>query len=265
MCEIFSLISNSDFLNTFLGAVAGSGTIIFIDRREQQRKVLADVNTSIGVLGSLINTLVNIKKQHIVPMVLNYTENQDKVINMMLKKEPPSDNAINLHLHRFYMPHLEFEMPLDRVFTAFTHEYPQLVSILTQTKKTISEANSCFKNWDDLVERMSNMDEAKRLSLYFPYQTQYPDTIFPDMIKNFQMIIDDGLTFCDISCEALNHISKELLPLRLTNKVATAIIDDPEFKKYMPEAEHKKDWRHSWQKRKDQGVFKEKPNDANHL
>jgi hypothetical protein len=69
---------NSNFSTAFFGAIGGSLTIIFIEWLTRQRQILADINASIGLLANLSNTLLNIKRQHTMPMLLNYQNNESQ-------------------------------------------------------------------------------------------------------------------------------------------------------------------------------------------
>lgn len=114
---------NSNFSTAFFGAVGGSLTIIAIEWFRRQRQVLADINTSIGVLTSLSTALLNMKQQHILPLVTNYSASRQKfemtnAIRSLFPAETPfSVVTIPMYMSRFQCPELHYDVPMDRIFT----------------------------------------------------------------------------------------------------------------------------------------------------
>ncbi len=240
---------NSNFSTAFFGAVGGSSAIILMEWLRRQRQILADINTSIGVLTSLSNTLLNMKQQHVMPMSTNYQKNvrERNTAQAMrtLSPHPSGPRVIHLEmlLNRFHCPKLHFDVPMDRIFT-LTDRFPQIVLIITQTKRSVGEVENIYRVWNDIVDKVKNMQEEEKVEFYFGGYSSpdFADTYFPDTVKNLVYTVDDGLFFINRSIQSLTKLGQKTLPFWLKPKIARSEIVSQEHKDLMPPDSYKKGW-----------------------
>lgn len=240
---------NSNFSTAFFGAVGGSLTIIAIEWFRRQRQVLADINTSIGVLTSLSNTLLNMKQQHVLPLVQNYNTNLNKFQTMqtlkMLIPEPkqPMVFSFEMYMKRFYCPQLHFDVPMERIFT-LTDKVPQIVMIITQTKRTIGEVENACSAWNVAVEELKSKQGDDKIGFYFGVgkDNDITDTVFPDTIANLNSVVNDGLFFIKRATDSLIKLGQKTLPPWLRKKIARSEIISKEHRDLMPSDDYKEGW-----------------------
>jgi len=240
---------NSNFSTAFFGAIGGSLTIIFIEWIRRQRHTLADINSSIGLLASLSNTLLNMKKQHTEPLRLNYQSNisEFQMVNTIRKYSGSSQEPVILnvpmYMKRFYAPNLHFDLPTDRIFT-LTDKMPDIVPIISQAKRSVSEVNNICDVWNNLIEDFKDLSQEEKVPRYFGLRSAVDmvDTSFPDTIHNVCNAVDDALFFINLSIKALTKLGNNTLPFWLKNKVAKSEITSKEHKALMPPENHMEGW-----------------------
>lgn len=239
---------NSNFSTAFFGAAGGALAIVTLDWFRRQRLMLADINASIGLLTSLSNTLLNMKKQHAMPMLQNYEANLNEfqtaetVRKYSGTKETPI-LEIPIYLKRFHCPELHFDLPTDRIFT-LTDKAPQIVPIISQTKRSIGEVKNMCDVWNDLVETMKAMSQEEKIPAYFGLRASpdMQDTYFPDTVHNVSKSVDDALFFIRKSIDSLTKMGEKTLPFWLRKKIAKSEVTNKEYKALLPPEDHLDGW-----------------------
>jgi hypothetical protein len=254
--EIFTPIKNpiwnflnSNFSTAFFGAIGGALTIMLIEWIRRQRQILADINTSIGLLTSLSNTLLNMKQQHTMPMLANYQSNMNEfqTVNVIRKYAAPSPEPVILnipmYMKRFHCPELHFDLPTDRIFT-LTDRVSDVVPIISQAKRSVGEVQSICQIWNDLIEEFKILPQEEKIPRYFGLRSapDMMDTYFPDTINNVSKAVDDGLFFINLSIKALTKLGNKTLPFWLKDKIARSEITSKEHKALMPSDNHMEGW-----------------------
>lgn len=240
---------NSNFSTAFFGAIGGSLTIIFIEWLRRQRQILADINASIGLLTSLSNTLLNMKQQHTAPMLANYQNNMNEfqIANTIRKyAAPPAEPVVlnvPMYMKRFHCPELHFDLPTDRIFT-LTDRMPDVVPIISQTKRSVGEVENICKIWNDLIEEFKVLPQEEKIPRYFGLRSapDMVDTYFPDTVHNVSKAVDDALFFINLSIKALTKLGNKTLPFWLRDKIAKSEITSKEHKALMPSDNHMEGW-----------------------
>lgn len=240
---------NSNFSTAFFGAAGGALTIFILDWANKRRLILADINASIGVLTNLSNTLLNIKKQHALPILQSFQSNVAQyntyrtVITYSGSKESPGVLNVPMYLKRFHCPQLHFDLPMDRIFT-LTDKLPGIVPRITQVKQSIGEVENIIDVWNELVAEMKNVPGDDKVAVYFglPDSQGATDTYFPDTVQNVSLVVDDALFFIDKAIRSLTKMGKITLPFWLKKKIAKSEIMEEEYKKLMPSPDYKKGW-----------------------
>lgn len=239
---------NSNFSTAFFGAAGGALAIFIIDWFRRQRLVLADINASIGVLTSLSNTLLNMKKQHTLPMLISYQNNVNEfqIADTVRKYSGTKEQTVlevPMYMKRFHCPELHFDLPMDRIFT-LTDRVPQIVPIISQTKRSVGEVQNMCNVWNDLIENMKSLPQEKKLSAYFGFRSgpDIHDTYFPDTVRNVSKSVDDSLFFIGKSVKALTKTGEKTLPFWLKKKIAKSEVTSKEYKNLLPSDEHIEGW-----------------------
>lgn len=246
--KVLTKFLNSSFFASFFGAVAGAVSIFTIDWFRKQRSLLADINTSIGVLTSLLNTLFNIKEQHVLPMVTHYMENVKRYKEAKIKSSENSQKEsqpieILMYMQKFHCPELHFELPLDRVFSK-SYKKPQVVPLLMHTKRSVGNVEQMIKIWNELTDHMKDLPESEKSLAYFGEHTapDMIDTNFPDTVSNVAKSVDDGLFFINQSIRSLTALGKKSLPPWLNEKIIRSEITNEKSKFMLPPDNYLPGW-----------------------
>lgn len=239
---------NSNFSTAFFGAAGGALAIFILDWFRRQRLVLADINASIGVLTSLSNTLLNMKKQHTMPMLRSYQNNVNEfqIADTVRKYSGTKEQTvleIPMYMKRFHCPELHFDLPMDRIFT-LTDRVPQIVPIISQTKRSVGEVQNMCAVWNEQVERMKSLSQEEKIPAYFGFRTSpdMQDTYFPDTVHNVSKSVDDSLFFIGKSVNALRKLGEKTLPFWLRKKIAKSEVTNKEYKALLPPEDHLDGW-----------------------
>ena len=254
MCwETIWAFLNSNFSTAFLGsisgAVAGSATILLIGWYDQQKKILADINASIGLLTSTLNTLLNIKKQHSWPLlqehqknITTYQSGQELKLRGISPSEPITINYF-VNLKQFQCPKLHFELPLERIFSLLSASKEDLISPMMNVKALLYEIENACQVWNQVAVQVLSLPEedAKKVYLGLNPRPGVNGNFFSDTIKNLDVAIDTGLFFTRLSIQRLRKCGEIELPSWLQNKIIRSEITSEEYKRLMP-PENFKNW-----------------------
>lgn len=239
---------NSNFSTAFFGAIGGSLAIFILDWFRRQRLILADINASIGLLASLSNTLLNMKKQHTLPMLQSYQKNVNEfhIADTVRKYSGTKEQTvleIPMYMKRFHCPELHFDLPMDRIFT-LTDRVPQIVPIISQTKRSVGEVQNMCAIWNEQVERMKSLSQEEKIPAYFGFRSSpdMHDTYFPDTVYNVSKCVDDSLFFIGKSINALTKLGEKTLPFWLRKKIAKSEVTNKEYKALLPPEDHIDGW-----------------------
>lgn len=232
---------NSGFFTAFLGAVAGSGVILFIEKMRREEELLKDINVCIAVLSNLIGTMISIKKQNILPMKKHYFANL-ATIEAAAKENIglPPNNAIYLQLGfpSFIEPKIEADIPIEKLKSLVSHA-PLVAAAVFTTKQYITYFNATHQRLMDLFSslRTMNKDDVVKFCYFFRRESGDTDTTFPDTINALSLHTDDVLWFADKSIEEITKAAKLALPRRLRRKILKHTMLD-RYKHLMPPPDH---------------------------
>lgn len=236
------------FLGSISGAVAGSATILLIGWYDQQKKTLAEINASIGLLTATLNTLLNIKKQHSWPLRQEYEKNikaYQSVQELKARGIQPESIAMNyfVNLKQFQCPKLYFELPLERIFSLYSASKEELISPLMNVKALLHEIENVCQIWNRVVVEFLELpeEESKNIYLGLNIRPGVSGNFFSDTIKNLDTVVDTGLYFTRLSIERLRKCGEMELPSWLRKKIVRAEITHEEYKRLMP-PENFKSW-----------------------
>lgn len=240
---------NSNFSTAFFGAIAGSLTILAVEWYRGHRRTLADINASIGILTGLLNTFLNIKRQHSLPVSKMYQEDCEKRQAIMdlqqrgISPSQPIEIVFNLYLKMFHCPQLHFDVPIERIF-ALTDKNPGMVHILLQAKRSINEVQIACATWNDLTKQMVALPEEKRIEFYFGARASngIRNTFYGDTVQNLSVAVDDALFFTKRAIQEVTKTGKAHLLFGFKKKIAKIEIVDDEHKALMPPENYKSGW-----------------------
>ncbi len=235
--------------STLLGAVAGSATILYVEYIRRVKQTLADINTSIAIYGALINTLLNIKRQFVFPLVEHYREEVEKKKNFELMKQtcpnPPKQIIVSFdpYMKRYFCPTLFIDAPLERIFS-HSHKAAQIAPIVIQTKISAKDFEHTCTLWNEMTDKMQTLSEGDRGRYYFGQRMSsgITDATYSDIVHSLGLYIDDALFFANRSISILKWFAERELPFWLKKRVCKSIIIDKEHKKLMPPDNHLEGW-----------------------
>jgi hypothetical protein len=148
-----------------------------------------------------------------------------------------------MYMKRFHCPELHFDLPMDRIFT-LTDRVPQIVPIISQTKRSVGEVQNMCAVWNEMVERMKTMSQEEKIPAYFGFRASpdMQDTYFPDTVYNVSKCVDDSLFFIGKSTKALTKLGEKTLPFWLRKKIAKSEVTNKEYKALLPPENHLDGW-----------------------
>jgi hypothetical protein len=217
---------NSSFFTTFLGAVAGSLTLILISWNADKRKALADVNAAGAVLAGTLNTLLNLKRQFSKPLVDEFHQNFTKfqeVAALERNQIFPTEPVVitySINLKKYFCPKFVFDIALNRIVSLSSGNV-KFIEVLMQSKKSQSELETIISAWNDLADSLKNVPEEKRKSLYFGLRDAdgVQNTIYVDTVMSINSAVNDALYFANRALTELEILAKKSTPFWFKKKI----------------------------------------------
>lgn len=220
--EIMSFL-NSDFSTAMLGAIAGSGAILFIEYCRRQVELLREINIAIAVLSNVIASMLAIKRQHVIPLKKKYDANAAVIkASVETKLVLPQNLEINLQssFTNFMSPNLEIEIPLDRLKSLVSY-LPSVVTVVLQSKYYLAYFNQMHKKLMDLYSSFESLEhnEVVEFCYFHKRKGRSSDTTFRDVVAGLATHTDDVLWFSNKSIELITKAGKKALPFWLSDKI----------------------------------------------
>ena len=235
-------VLKSNAITAFAGAFAGAFVVYLMNKFEQKKRLLADINASIGMLISVQNSLLNFKSQHVVPMV----ENHSKALLESKKQTEKNQNSftVSINVSGFLPPSLNVDLPTKSLFS-LTHLTNKLVPIIEQTRKTTKQVIQTAHMWNkDLLKLQAIQDQDAKCRYYLglPYRDGAHDTQFVNVLDALEITANSGLFFTRRSIEELIRVGKEELPRRFHGRIIRPQLLNKEDEDLMPPHNYVEGW-----------------------
>lgn len=223
---------NSSFFTSFFGAVAGSATILVISWFEQKRKLLADMNSAIGVSVGLLHELLAVKEQHVLKLVSNYKQNLKA--RLRENQQTPGIQQLETNLTNFLCSELHYDISLERFFT-LADKHPAIILTILEVKKTKTSVKNINERWNQMIDSMKNMSESEATDFYFglPSPTGH-NTTFGDLVIVYERDLDFALKITFDSIEELRVVAQKSLPFWLKKKIVNIDINRKYYADLIP-------------------------------
>lgn len=201
---------NSGFITALAGAVAGSGVILFIEKMRREDELLKDINICIAVLHNLINTMISIKCQNILPLRKNYFENL-AAVEAAAKGNIPANAPIYLRceFRQFTEPKVEIDIPIEKLKSLVSH-VPLVAAAIFQTKQYLAYFYHTHQRLMEMTSMLETMDKEKvaQFCYLFKKDGHSNNTTYRDTINALALHTDDVLWFADHSIQLLTNAGK---------------------------------------------------------
>lgn len=246
---------NSQFMtsliSSFAGALGGAGLIYWLDIRNKQRTFLTSINTAIALLSGHMNTVVNVKTQHIIK-ITREKENLVSFISLIVQiRQLNQDKTIEAPMaqirylmQNLHHPRPEFLVALEHL-APFAEKFPRAIVAIMKAKEAFESFLMMVQSWNDLVKEMreSDIEDGVRIPYYLGLLNigGKVDTRLTDYSDGMLKEADSALFFLRNAIKEITEQSVQILPQRLVSKVAKYQLDD-EYQQYMPPSDYVKGW-----------------------
>lgn len=252
--SLFGMLNSNFFVALFgaaFGALAAAYVTVYLNHKERERLLHADINVSIGVLHDLKNTLLNIKKDYTLPMFLDYKENVSSFKEHIQTKKSSDVYKLNFIVNKIHCPKLSFDVPTEHIYSKLD-KMPKLIGLFCRVKNSTEQVMTISQKWNEIAEEYINTDEKdKKLAMYFSlevkkydleYTEQMIDSRLPDILKNFCFQVDAGLFNIENSIETLREYGKKVLPNNFSEKRFYSEVKN-EYEELIPSDGYIEEWR----------------------
>lgn len=225
--------------STLLGAVAGSGTILYIEKLREQRQILADINASICVLATLSNALIILKKDFLIPTQTAHSSTLE-TYERAIKGEA---EMVGFKAATITEPRLVWDLPTERLF-AYVSFNPDIVPILHQTKRSLLEVEDLHKTWNIIAASLLPLNAVERTDKIVGRKSSQGvvDNTLRDTLNNLAGSVNASLFYINRGAiPGLRKLGKNVLPKRLRKKLLSSKID-AEHENLIPPKDHVKGW-----------------------
>lgn len=240
---------NSDFAMAFIGAVAGSATILTIESVRRQEALFADINSALAVLSYLSNTLLNIKYDHTLPLLTDFQMNCREFELRSLDRNRygvVKVMVLPIKLKNFHRPDISLDISMERIAMAAATK-PELVMLLSQTKRMVSEVPKMYDHMNEMIFRFHGIHEEGKAPFYLGLRASSTlvDQSFPDAVFNTFQTVESAIFFVNKSILALQSLGAKTLPPWLRRRVAKSSAL-PKYAAIMPPDNYLTGWDIHW-------------------
>lgn len=263
--ENFKSLLNSAFTTSLIGALAGAyagarAAQHIADRsktRDDISKEINNINAAITILSTLTSSLLNLKKQHVLQLLINHKRDYERLLDIRTRRstgqlQGNAQNNIHLDLQSLPKFSLLQHLPQEIIFTKISVAGRPL-SLAYALSQSTSHLNDFIEKRNILIEDFKKNifpQGAKIEEVYFgiPRQTGQINTEYPDTLNAIRLYLDDSIFFASLLCEDLEKYGKELLKTNrkiLKNpkqRIANLDLSQPRKDGLIPDKENYKTW-----------------------
>lgn len=226
MFESLDNFFNSSFITSLFGAIAGSATILLINWLQEQKRLLGQMNAMITINVGSMQTLLLMKKQHVIPLIKSY----ESAWNFKHKRDK---DRLPLYLLEFDTPNLKYEILNDGLFNVVA-DYPSVYQAVMDVQRSLHEVESSSRKWNQLVTSTMELEHNDRFRKYFGENIPgVKDTYCADVIVNYQNEIEHALYHSGVAIDLLTKAAKKILPFWYRKNIARMVFH-PDFKDLTP-------------------------------
>ncbi len=238
--EVWSFL-NSSFATALFGAIAGSGTILFIESLRRQDELLKDANVSIMVLDGVLSTMLSMKKQIILPFKCQYERNLKTITDFregrlqLSKGEKP---VVSTGFSISMPPHVEVDIQFDKLKILAAHS-PEIIRAIVYLKNYLADFKNIHANLMDYhaAFKESTPEDVIEFCYFFKVKGASSDSTYKDLVEAMALHADDVLWFSDFAMKEIVRAAKKELPFWLRNKIVTVDVS-ARYQEFMPPHDH---------------------------
>lgn len=238
--ELRSLIApyiTGELASSFLGAVGGSFTVLFIEWSRRQREALGVFNSSIASVSVAINQLILLKKQFALTHLHEIKDIKAKHEAALAKGE--TDFSVSIKEATMTIPSFRIEVgvPLDRL-PGYCGLRPQIFQFVKFSSDAIAALNETidFKNSIIAEMRENSLPSDQKVPLYLGLASKQglTDDRLYTSAQAIEVYTDTALAFLQQTVSELDVLAKGNLPLWLRGFVVSLEIVDKSDRALLP-------------------------------
>lgn len=250
LCD--SSVTFQTFISAFAGAAGAAGLFYLLDQKQKKRDLLRAINTSLALMAGHISTVINYKKQHLIPL----KEEKDaldrfiETVHTIRSSNPnveinPPAVAVQHMMQKLPAMQDEFLLNLEKL-SEFSEKFPMAIVYLVKAKDGLNSFKSFVKDWRDLVDEIRNTKyepEGAKIAYLMgkvPMNGSF-DTRLPNIIDHMLSEADNALFFLRNASEELREKGALILPKGVSQRLAESTTKT-EYEKYMPPRDHIEGW-----------------------
>ncbi|MCE3234212.1 MAG: hypothetical protein K0Q50_392 [Vampirovibrio sp.] len=142
-------LANSNLASAFFGAILGALTLWSIEWIKEEHALIKDVNTSLAGLKYLSETLLNMKKQIVIPICQAYQNNIEQI-----RKSAGQPVHLNLSTNTYSAPRLSFNFPTNRIFSKVT-VVPKIIDSIIYLQNSMEQLDHLWQKHNSSYRRAS--------------------------------------------------------------------------------------------------------------
>ena len=200
-------------VSTFVAAFAGTlGAQALAERTTSRKALLSEirgVNAALGVVFTITNTYITVKKQY---------------VNTLVRDHETQAAARKAHAGALFAVHLELQTisppfsPIDELRTLLRERITPdggamfLLTPLTQRIRDFDDAINKRNDWIAEVKAMPSNSDSIKCAWFFgvPYDTGRTDARYPNLISAFKSKTDDCIAFSILIGQSLARYGERL-------------------------------------------------------
>lgn len=236
--KIFDFLNSqlvSGIIGSGFGAFGGAFIIWKIDQKKELKKTLAEVNSGMILIANATTTLINFKKQIVLPKYKEIIELKEIYNNWEL-----SNGKIELRydeiLKHIIKPKLDLNLNFKFLCDHATVN-PDALMLCQKAADTIVGLKYIIHKLNKIVDEINldHLDPVQKALKYLgvPLKGQINDSLH-DFIKGLKDQVDDGLYFANKASIKFREVGLKVIPKKWHSKIVKIEFINPEDKKLIP-------------------------------
>lgn len=234
---------------TLTGTVFGAWAIIWFERSRKQEETLASLNYMTVCFISLLNRLVNIKKQLALPLKKEVEDITARFIEARLRNlQTETPTVLHVHLEEitnsFHQIDFEFFVSIKDL-GRYSNLNSRALMYALEVQNALKKVAAIMQDKNALTEEMKSVfvrdPDSWMRYLGLVSRDGHTDVRLIRMSDNFCKCVDDTLFFLIKALSELEKLSKKSLQKRFLKRYVGYSIPD-QYKMYLPPNNHLSGW-----------------------
>lgn len=239
--EILAHLNNSDFFiatsGSAFGAFGGAYCLWLINKKSEHEKALSLINTTLANLIAHLNSLLNLKQQHVLPICAEMDSIQEKIKNPKLYIK---DNTLEITGILLFVHILETKYDTSGIvenLSPFAYKDSTSLLLAIKVKEALLSVENITRARNDIIKIIKDdpRPSEEKILFYFGLTkaNDITDSSFTDCTRGLLYNIDVALHFIDLLIPRIQKNAKLILQKKYGKKIMTFELFEP-YKELIP-------------------------------